>query len=163
MEPLFINTTTYNKEEIEKFSKFHKNKYIKKYVLFAIAFIIYMLILIIFNLANKNWKVVWGLIAIMVIIYIYYTQIRVERKQKNNKKLINEQFKFEFFDKYLIVNNKEKFNYFKFYRIFETNTHFYMYFNKEYSFIINKKGFVKGRDDEFREFIKKKCKFKYKK
>ena len=165
MEPLFINSTIYSKEELEKFFKFHRNKYLKKYILFTVAFVVYMLILIVFNLVNRNWKMAWGLIAIAAIIYIYYTQIREEKKQKNNKELIDKQFKFEFYDKYVAINNSkdQKLNYFSFCKIFETSTHFYMYVNKEYALMLNKEKFIKGNHTEFRNFIKKKCIFKYKK
>ena len=165
MEPLFVNTTIYSKKEFNNFFIFHRNKYLKKYVILAIFSVLYAIGLIILNLIYKNWFIICILISIMVVVYIYYSYINLNRKRKNNSKLEEQTFKFEFFDKCVIVNNneKEKLKYYKFYRVFETNTHFYMYVDKEYSLIINKQNFTKGNVNEFRNFIKKKCWFKYRK
>ena len=165
MEPLFVNTTIYSKKEFNSFFIFHRNKYLKKYVIWGILFVIYIIMLAVVNLINKNWIVIGVLAIIAIAIYIYYSYINLNRKKKNNNKLAQQKFKFDFYDKYVVVNNneKEKLKYFKFYRVFETNTHFYMYINTEYSLIINKQNFTKGTIEEFRKFIKKKCLFKYRK
>ena len=46
--------------------------------------------------------------------------------------------------------------------LFETEDFFYLYITKEHAALVNKKGFKIGDSDSFSEFIKNKCKFKYK-
>ena len=68
---------------------------------------------------------------------------------------------FLFYDYYLKVD-KEIVYYFKLYKIFEVKDYFYLYINKDYALMLDKKGFKIGTVDEFRNFIKKKSLFKYK-
>ena len=46
---------------------------------------------------------------------------------------------------------------------FETEDKFYLYLDKTDAFILDKQGFEIGKVDDFREFIKRKCIFRYKK
>ncbi len=164
MEPIFINSTKYSEEELGRFLKFHRNKFVKKNIVITAVFVIFMVSLILFNLLNRNWTLVLVLLAMGLVAYLYYTYINVQDKQKNNEMQKEQEFDFLFYDKYLIVKNvqqKSKYNYWKFYRIFETKNNFYLYIDKEYSLILNKKKFVKGNNEEFKKFIKKKCFFRY--
>ena len=47
-------------------------------------------------------------------------------------------------------------------RVFETEDKFYLYLDKTDAFILDKQGFEIGKVDDFREFIKRKCIFRYK-
>ena len=166
MKALFINTTKYSKEEMDKFIQFHSHKYIKKYIIITVIFIIYMLAILINNLIHKRWNFVFVIIAVFAVAYIYFRHINVDKKKENNKKQLEQIFKFSFFDnKVTIKGEKEKseLKYHEFYKIFETKTNFYMYINSEYSLILDKEGFEKGNLEEFRKFIKKKCFLKYRK
>ena len=62
---------------------------------------------------------------------------------------------------------KEKINskiiYWKLYKIFENEDYFYLYLDKTHAFLLSKQGFDIGTPEEFREFIKKKCIFKFRK
>lgn len=68
-----------------------------------------------------------------------------------------------FYDKYMqIINssNNIKLNYYKLYKVFETKNYFYLYINKNYSFVLSKDGFSIGNPDDFYKFIKKKTWYK---
>ena len=92
----------------------------------------------------------------------FYLPIRRLKKTKSNiKKKSNSTHVFLFYDYYLKVD-KEIVYYFKLYKIFEVKDYFYLYINKDYALMLDKKGFKIGTVDEFRNFIKKKSLFKYK-
>ena len=55
-----------------------------------------------------------------------------------------------------------KHHYFKIYKVLETETHFYIYIARDYAFIVDKNGFIDSNSDEFKKFIQKKVKLKYK-
>lgn len=70
---------------------------------------------------------------------------------------------YSFYDKYIqITNSKDdiKLNYYKLYKIFETKNYFYLYINKNYSFVLSKDGFSIGSPNNFCKFIKKKIWYK---
>ena len=53
-----------------------------------------------------------------------------------------------------------KFNYYKLYKVFETEHYFYLYINKNYSFVLSKDGFNIGSSKDFYKFIKRKIWYK---
>lgn len=165
MNIVFKNTTKYTKEELNKFMKFHTNKYIWKYIGMATVLTVYFLILIIYNIAYKNWVAAIGSVLITIVICLYYRNVYVSKKQENNKKQMEQEFTFLFYEKYMEICSRQtrsRVKYSKFYKIYETNTDFYLYYNKEYSLLLSKSGFTKGTPEEFTNFIKKKTLFKYK-
>ena len=101
-----------------------------------------------------------------VFIYIYFNRIRLPNKQKANKKQLDETFTFSFYKNKMIVkgkNSENELRYYKFRNIYETDTNYYFYINKEYSLILNKDGFLNDSKDDFNKFIKKKFLLRYKK
>lgn len=101
------------------------------------------------------------------ILWRYFHPIEKIKKEYHSDKIAKQQtFTFSFYNKYFKVYTKKQYSIIRFrelYKIFETDTFFYLYLNNEHSFLLDKTGFQKGTCLEFREFIKKKCPFKYKK
>ena len=87
-------------------------------------------------------------------------------KDYHSDKITKEQsFTFSFYDKYFKVYTKKEYSiiyYREIYKIFETDTFFYLYLDSSHSLLLDKSGFKKGTPLDFRNFIKKKCPFKYK-
>lgn len=86
-------------------------------------------------------------------------------KKEANSSKIQKQLKntYSFYDKYMEIkndNNNIKLNYYKLYKVFETENCFYLYINSNYSFILEKTGFSIGNADDFNKFIKKKLWYK---
>lgn len=163
IEPIFKNTTKYSKKELNNFLAFHKKKYRRKYLILTGITAIYIISLVIANIINRNWSIALALILVGILIYVYFTNGN-QKKLENNKKQMEQEFTFLFYENHVTVKSMKassKFNYFKFHKIYETKDNFYLYINKEYSLILNKEGFIKGNIGEFRKFIKKKCLFKY--
>ena len=70
---------------------------------------------------------------------------------------------YSFYDKYMEIKNTDdiiKFNYYKLYKFFETENYFYLYINKNYSFVLTKTGFSIGDSNDFCKFMKKKLWYK---
>ena len=73
--------------------------------------------------------------------------------------MVNEkEFSFKFYEKYFEVwdrLNLEKVKYGKIYRVYETDSFFYLYLDKEHSLLLEKTGFVIGNSEDFGKFIRK--------
>lgn len=164
MEILFKNITRYTDKEMNRFQKFHKNKNGKKYVFWKISLVILFISFLILNILYKNWTAAIVTIFLAGISYWYYNYKNPDRKRKNNKKQLGQEFTFEFTDKYVEIKAKKvdnKLSYRKFHRVYETKNNFYLYLDDEYAILIDKNGFTVGNVEDFRTFIKKKLMFKY--
>ena len=143
MKVLFKNKTKYTKEMYKEFLEFHEEKYGTTYYLYTIIFI----------LAFVFWR--------------FYHPIKTVKKEIKSKKIEEEQeFTFKFYDKNFLLYGKKlnvKMYYWQLKRVFETEDKFYLYLDKTDAFILDKQGFEIGNVDDFREFIKRKCIFRYKK
>ena len=121
MNIVFKNTTKYTKEELNKFMKFHTNKYIWKYIGMATVLTVYFLILIIYNIAYKNWVAAIGSVLITIVICLYYRNVYVSKKQENNKKQMEQEFTFLFYEKNMEICSRQtrsRVKYSKFYKIY---------------------------------------------
>jgi len=86
-----------------------------------------------------------------------------KRYQKTKKKFAQSKettVTINFYKFYFKIEQKV-YPYLKLYKVFETKEYFYLYVNEENAVLVNKKGFKIGTTEEFTEFIKKKCLFKY--
>ena len=165
MEVLFKNVTKYDKEEMDRFQKFHKKINEKRYKFMIIFSIIAFIIFFIINIICKNYIGVFGIIVFAIILYGYYFKKVPKDKEENNAKQVDIEYIFEFKDKLVEIKATgvdNKIPYRKFYRIYETKNNFYLYLDKEYAILVNKNGFTKGTVEDFKKFIKNKFKFKYK-
>ena len=87
---------------------------------------------------------------------------------KSDKIQKEESFTFYFYNKYFKIREENKLEtytmkYFSIHKVYETKSFFYIYIDKNHSFIINKNSFSTGTSKKFSEFIKKKCWCKFKK
>ena len=161
---LYKNITTYTNSNYAKFLNFHNDKYEFSYNFYTIVMSILLCYCIIINIKSKNIlsSLIFLFLLIGFIFIRFYLPIRRLKKTKSNiKKKSNSTHVFLFYDYYLKVD-KEIVYYFKLYKIFEVKDYFYLYINQDYALMLDKKGFKIGTVDEFRNFIKKKCLFKYK-
>lgn len=165
---LFENTTQYTKEVYSEFLKFHNEKYNFSYTFYTLFFAMLMLFCIIVHIKNLNiyYAILFIVVFICFILWRFFRPVfRVKKEVKSEKISKEKKFKFVFYKNYFKIYDKKdvyKLYYFNLHKVFETNKFFYLYIDKEHSFLLNKDGFSVGSASEFSEFIKKKCWFKYK-
>ena len=166
---LFVNKTVYNAKVYEEFLQFHGKRYNLAYWLYTGIWtvVLFFCIIIAFGSQMSTQAVLINIILVCFIGYrILKPKFIIKRELKGDKVSDSSLNTFSFYDNYLMVANKEgKFRY-KFLmlrRVFETNSFFYLYVSRENAFLIDKNGFSLGTSKEFSDFIKGKCKFKFKK
>ena len=170
MKPKFKNITEANELIYNQFLEFHNKKYGKKETTCAIFMFLVILYIIIFNIIYNKLKFIVIIISIVLItLYInkIYHKAKVAEKELKSSKVKNkEKIIYKFYDNcFIVTKNKEKqkMRYSKLYKIHQDNFNFYFYIDKTHAFLINKKGFIEGNLKDFKKFISKKCRFKYKK
>ena len=160
MKPLFKNVTKYTKKAYDEFLAFHKNKYGFRYISFTIIVTILILYCSISSFISKQYLLVLLFILILIAFLEYRIYLPIYKYKNNFKGTNKNTFTFYFYKNYFKID-KEKIYYFNLHKVHETNDFFYLYINKNYAALVNKKGFKIGNLESFSEFIKKKCKFKY--
>ncbi len=169
MEKLFENKTTYNQDTYIDFLKFHNKTYNLSYILYTVFWALLLILCIYLSFGSKNriQGVVLTIILICFVFYrLYHPRMIVNKEIKSEKISTNNTNTFSFFDKsFEVKNNNGSFiyKYFMLYKVFETSDFFYLYVTRENAFLISKNTFSLGTPEDFSKFIKKKCKFKYKK
>ena len=89
-------------------------------------------------------------------------------KEFNSEKIQDEkEFTFTFYEKKIKIRQNDKLEtyiikYNELYRVYKTEDFYYLYTDSRHSLLINTNSFIIGNSEDFSEFIKKKCKFKYK-
>lgn len=160
---LFKNTTKYTKENCNFFLEFHRKKYGTKELIKLILIGILIFYILVLNIIYHNWLLLLGIVLCGMIIF--FIQKYIYQKQHQEKKKIKI-FTFFFYDNYMKIKYKknfERYAYFKLHKIFETEKYFYLYTDETSSFILKKDGFTVGTPEDFAQFIKSKCPFKYSK
>ena len=163
MKILFKNTTKYDKENCNNFVMFHNNKYGTKKLIKAILAAICIIYMLIFNIISKNWRFLITLAFVLSALCLIVKYKAEKEKEKKKKKKIKE-FTFYFYEKYIKIKYRRQFErmrYFEVKKIFETDENFFLYTDESHSLILDKEGFIIGNSENFPEFIKKKCPFKY--
>jgi len=169
MKLLFKNTTTYTKEIYDEFLIFHNQKFKYSYILYTAVIIALILYLIIMQVKNHNITLAIILSSILsgFFLWRYLHPISVVQKEYKSEKILkNEQFTFKFYEKFFTIENAKlinKMKYHKLRKIFETQNFFYLYVDKTHSYLIQKSKFINNESSNFSFFIKKKCRFKYRK
>lgn len=164
---LFKNVTKYSKVVYDEFLKFHSKKFSFRYNLFSLAISMLLLSFIILHVSYNNYGIAIIICACLTsfILYRYFHPIEEVRNEYNSEKITNEtSYTFSFYEKYFKIYAKREYSkiYYKdLYKIFETNEFFYLYLDKRHSLLLNKNGFQKGTSSEFKNFIKKKCPFRF--
>ena len=168
MEELFKNKTKCTQKEYNRFMQTQVKEYAVSEILYTLFNIVFFTFCLILAIMNKEYKLA-VIIFVGLLIYGWYKFIRPAKKVKkeqNSKKLIQEYVNnYIFYKHYFTTENpdgKAQTFYFKIYKVIETKTHFYIYISKEYAFIVAKDGFIDSDSEEFKTFIKKKVKLKYK-
>lgn len=167
MEKLFINKTTYSKDTYMEFLRFHSKTYSTSYMLYTIfwSFVILLSVYLAFASNYRIQGVVLTIALIAFMIYrIYRPKRNVEKELKSDKISDNNTNTFTFYNKYFATENKNgsfNFRYFMLYRVFETDKFYYLYISRENAFLISKDSFSYGTAEDFSNFIKKKCRLKY--
>ena len=163
MKPLFKNITKYNKKNYEQFLEFHNKKYSFSYNFYTITMIILLIYCIIFNIIQKNFSMFLLFLVLLIIFLFTRIYLPIKRYQKTQKRIFKNKentFTFSFYNLYFTLN-ETTFYYFKLYKVFETPDYFYLYINEDNAAMVSKTGFEVGTAEDFSDFIKKKCLFKY--
>lgn len=167
---LFKNITKYDEDVYTEFLEFHQKVFKVRYWLYTLFIIGLLLILITFQLKKHNIDIAIGLCAFAAIFFLwrYLHPISLVSKEFDSDKIQNgEHYTFDFYENILKIRENNKLEryvikYKEFYKVFETNNFFYLYVDKTHSLLIDKSKFIIGSSEDFSEFIKKKCKYKYK-
>ena len=168
MNLLFKNVTKYSKEVYDEFLKFHSKKFSFRYNLFSLAISMLLLFLMMLHISYNNYGIAVIICACLTafILYRYFQPIEEVRNEYNSEKITKKtSYTFSFYEKYFKIYAKREYSkiYYKdLYKIFETNEFFYLYLDKRHSLLLDKNGFQRGTCLEFKNFIKKKCPFKFK-
>ncbi len=167
MKVLFKNKTRYSREIYKEFLEFHQEKYGTSYYIYTIGVILALLFCIVMQFKSANYLV--GLLTTIILLafvfWRFHHPVKIVQKELKSKKIETEQeFTFKFYEKnFLIYSQKvnSKVYYWQLKKVFDTNDYFYLYIDKTHAFLISKVGFEIGNSEEFKEFMKRKCRFKY--
>ncbi len=166
MEKLFENTTTYNIDVYKEFVNFHNKKYNMKYNLYTLfmLFLIIFCMVLQFRYANIFLGICFVFIMGIFLFWRVFHPTFFVKKEASSSKVKNQMKNtYSFYDKYMTIKNSKdniKLNYYKLYKVFETENYFYLYINKNYSFVLAKDTFSVGDPNEFYKFMKKKLWYK---
>ena len=165
MKPLFKNVTVYNSRNYNQFVKFHGEKFNFSYNMYTLAMLALMLYCIILNIIQKNlllFLVFLAMFALTILFRMYLPGKRYQKTKKTFAENKNTTVTIDFYKFYFKIEDKI-YPYFKIYKVFETKDYFYLYVDEENAALAAKTGFKVGSVEEFTNFIKKKCLFKYNK
>ena len=160
---LFKNVTQYDLKNYEHFLEFHTKKYGIYDIIYTFGMSILLIYCVILNITQKNLPLTLFflfLLLVFIALTIYLPKRRRRKTEKNIDKYPNSYCTFSFYELYFKSENQVLY-YFKIYKIFETKDYFYFYLNRDYALMLSKNGFQVGNVDDFRNFIKQKCLFKY--
>ena len=168
LDLLFKNVTTYSKKVYDTLSKFHRKKFALRYHLYTFVIFVFFLLSILSVIKSLNYTLII-LLCISLAIFLlwrFFRPIEEARKYYQDDKSIKETtYIFLFYDNHFKVYNKKEYSVFKYkdiYRIYETKHFFYLYTDRIHAFLLDKTNFKKGSSLEFKNFLMKKCLFKYK-
>ena len=167
---LFKNVTKYNKEIYTDFLKFHKKVFGLKYSLYTAFVIGLLLILVAMQIRSHNMNLAIILCCVITGFFLwrYLHPASEVSKEFNSEKIQDEkEFTFTFYEKKIKIRQNDKLEtyiikYNELYKVYETEGFFYLYTDNRHSLLIDSNSFIIGNSEDFSEFIKKKCKFKYK-
>ena len=168
MNLLFKNITTYSKKVYDEFSAFHRKHFSVRYHTFTFLTVIFILFFIGTLIQSVDYALII-LLSIFLVVFLlwrFFRPIEEARKYDRNDKSVKEfTYTFSFYEKYFKVSSKKEYSIFKYkdiYKIYETKRFFYLYVDRVHSLLIDKSNFKKGTSLEFKQFLIKKCPFKYK-
>lgn len=166
----FKNITKCNKQIYYQFLEFHNKKYGKKENFYMVCMFLGLIYITVFNIIHKNFSfllcITFILIIFLLINSVRYRYKVVKKELKSPKVKNKEDLVYNFYEKYFEIiesNSSQKMKYYKLYKVHQDKNNFYFYIDKTHAFIIDKNGFIKGNIKEFKRFIARKCKIKFKK
>lgn len=160
---LFENTTKYTKTTYDTFLAFHSKKYHFSYTLYTALIVAFILFALVMQIKYHNYTLAFIFCFGMTffILWRFFRPISDISKEYKSEKIKKEkEFTFKFYDNFFMVEDDKQFSKLKYYqlhKVFETNDFFYLYLDKNHSFLLNKDGFKKKNSSAFSTFIKKKC------
>lgn len=165
-EILFKNETICTQREYKNFLKVQQKEYALPEFLYTFGYTIFFIIFgfVLIGYKDISTGIILILFGILFFIYRnwYPNNLKKKQKRKLKKPLKNT---YIFYKNYFIIENikgNSKIFYLRIHRVIETKEVFYIYLNREGAFIVSKMGFIQGEEKEFKEFLKKKIKFRYK-
>lgn len=168
LDLLFKNITTYSKKVYDQFSAFHRKHFSLRYHAYTFLTAVFILIFIGTLIQSLHYTLII-LLSIFLVVFLlwrFFRPIEEARKYHQDDKSIKETtYTFSFYEKYFKVSNKKEYSIFKYrdiYKIYETKQFFYLYTDRVHALLIDKSNFKKGTSLEFKQFLIKKCPFKYK-
>ena len=165
MKPLFKNITIYNSKNYNQFVKFHGDKFSFSYNAYTFVLLALLLYCIILNIVQYNIPLMLLFLAMFAFIILFRMYLPSKKYQKTKKNFAEKKqtsVSIDFF-KFHFKVEQNYYPYLKLYKVFETKEYFYLYVDEENAVLVNKNGFKLGSLEEFTDFIKKKCLFKYSK
>ena len=144
---LFKNTTKYSKSIYTKFLQFHKKQYGLKYSLYTalISFLLLFCIIVQLKVHNIALIVVFCTIIVCFFLWRYVRPITEVNKEFQSQKIQSEEeFTFIFYEKCIKISGKSKaysLKYYQLYKIFETDSFFYLYIDSNHSLLLDKNSF----------------------
>ena len=165
MKPLFKNVTIYNSKNYNQFIKFHEKKFSFSYNAYNLAMTILLIYCIVSTIIQKNIALMFVFLFMLAFIVLFRIYLPMKKYQKTQKKYKNNKqtsYTISFYKFYFSVD-ENTFSYFRLYKVFETKDYFYLYVDEENAVLVSKNGFKLGTLEDFTNFIKKKCLFKYSK
>lgn len=167
MNKLFENTTTYTPDIYREFVEFHNRKYNLKYHLYTL----FILALIVFCMVSQflYGNIALGIAFVFVMVFflfwrVFHPYFFVKKEANSNKVKKHLKNTYSFYDNYMEIQNSKdtiRLKYYKLHKIFDTENNFYLYLNKNHSFVLAKNGFSIGNVDDFYGFMKKKLWYKF--
>lgn len=163
---LFQNTTAYTKEEIITFQKYHFRKVnqvtyrinlvLSVLLLFVSVFLLYL---------HDSMGFLFLFIGIgFFVLFEALPYLQYAHMNKKSKLLSKIENTYQFYEDEIEITNSisnSKIKYDQLYRVYESNTCFYLYIGGNQGFILNKQSFQQGTPEEFAMFLKTKMEKNY--
>ena len=173
MKLLFKNTTLYTNQMYETFLQFHESIFGTSYYISS-GFITLILLVFIAMLFYEGYFLQGFLFVLVLLLFLGWRFVYPSLQLKKEKHKIKQKEKkpktsgttFYFYENYFCSvenQNQSKISYWKLYRVYETNEVFYLYYSKDYTFLVNKSGYSIGDASTFSQFISQKAKKRFKK
>lgn len=167
MKLLFKNKTKYTPDTYQEYLSFHQKVYGLSHKFYT-AIVLFSLLFCIIAQVSFHYYTLAIIVSFALtgfILWRLFHPIYVISKELNSDTLQEQkEFVFKFYEKYFRIYYHRTFDnihYKKLYKIFETNTFFYLYIDKNHALLLAKSNFSIGTSEDFATFLKRKKPFKY--
>ena len=167
MKLLFKNTTKYSDTVYNEFLTFHSNQFKYSYLLYTVILCAVILFLVIVQIKIHQISISVLLCAVLTVFIlwrIFHPISEVTKEYKSEKIQQQVEYTFKFYENKFTIEDLNYFSNSKYsdiYKVFETDSFFYLYLDKTHSLLLEKNSFTQGSSNEFSEFIKRKCWLRY--